>query len=168
MTEYNEIKYQNILLDHVILPRELPKKKSSFNHEQALIDQMIENVDNLSDLLPQKTVKMMKRLKRVNYECTSAVVSELINELRPGDTFSMFVRKQNTAIIFYVPDHTGVDNDGKPDNIIVATFPGCLHPRTIYENESDVEVNYFNEFITCVRPFHSVLINFDCIDFSTV
>lgn len=142
MIEYNESKYQNILLDHVILPRELPKKKSFFTHEQALIDQLVENVDSISDSLPKKSVEMMKRLKRVKHMCTPAIVSEMINELRPGDTFSMFVRKQNTAIIFYVPNHTGVNNAGTPDNIIVATFPGCLHPRTIYDHESDVEVNF--------------------------
>lgn len=140
MIEYNQSKYQNILLDHVILPRVLPQNKSCFTHEQALIDRMIENVDNISKLLPQRTVDMMKRLKRVNSECTPTIVSELINELRSGDTFAMFVRKQNTAIIFYVPNYARVNIAGEPENIIVATFPGCLPPRTIYKYESDVEV----------------------------
>lgn len=144
MVEYNESKYQNILLDHVILPRVLPQQKSCYTHEQALIDQMIENVDGMSDWLPLKTVEMMKRLKRVNYECTPTVVSELINELRsPGDTFSMFVRWQNTAVIFYLPNDAkaNMNNGGEPDNIIVATFPACLHPRVVYEHDSDVEVS---------------------------
>lgn len=147
MIEYNESKYQNIILDHVILSRMLPQQKTSYTHEQALIEQMIENAENISDLLPQKTVEMMKRLKRINYECTPKMVSELINELRPDDTFSMFVRKQNTAIIFHVPKHTKLNDAGKPENIIAATFPGCLHPRTIYEHESDVEVNYLNDLL---------------------
>lgn len=143
MTEYNESKQQNILLEHVIFPRVLPQKKQSYIYEQRLIGQIIETVEDISDLLPQKTVEMMKRLKRVNSECTPTVVSELINELRPGDTFSMFVRKQNTVIMFYVPNHTALDSAGKPDNIVVATFSGCLHPHTIYEHDSDTEVNLF-------------------------
>lgn len=151
MIEYNESKHQNVLLDHVILPRVLPQRKACYTHEQALVDQMIENVDGMSDWLPSKTVEMMNRLKRVNYECTPDVVSELINELRsPGDTFSMFVRWQNTAVIFYLPKHTEINNVGKPDNIIVATFPACLHPRVIYEHDSDVEVKYSNEIFSAI------------------
>lgn len=149
MIEHNESKSQNCLLDHVILPRVLPQHKSSYTHEQALIDQIIENVDGMSDWLPPKTVEMMKRLKRVNYECTPTVISELINELRsPGDTFSMFVRWQNTAVIFYIPKDTldtKVSNGGEPDHITVAIFPGCLHPRVVYDNDSDVEVKKCNE-----------------------
>lgn len=142
MFQYDEPKsQQNILLDHVILPRVLPQQKSCYTHEQALIDLMIENVGNTSAVLPHKTIEMMKRLKRVNSECTPKVVSQLINELRcPGDTFSMFVRKQNTAIIFYVPSHTEVNSNGEPNNIIVATFPACLRPSKIYKHDSDLEV----------------------------
>lgn len=161
MIEHDESKYQNNLLDHVILPRVLPQRKSCYTHEQALVDQMIENVDGMSDWLPPKTVEMMKRLKRVNHECTPTVVSELINELRsPGDTFSMFVRWQNTAVIFYLPKDTEVINGDEPDNIIVATFPAGLHPRVIYEHDSDVEVKHFNEFF-CIVPANLILIRFN-------
>lgn len=113
MVEYDEIKYQNSLLEHVILSRVLPQKKSCYTHEQVLIDQMIDSVDNMSDVLPQKTVEMMKRLKRVHSECTPTVVSKLINQLGCGDMFYMFIRNQNTAIIFYVPKYADVDIAGK-------------------------------------------------------
>lgn len=142
MIEYDESKQQNVLLEHVILPRVLPQKKQSFQYEQMLIGELIESVENISAFLPQKTADMMSRLKRVNSECTPTVVSQLINGLRAGDTFSMFVRRQNTAIMFHVPNHTALDNDGYPVDIVVATFPGCFHPRTIYQHESDLEVNY--------------------------
>lgn len=156
MIEYKESKHQNSLLDHVILPRVLPQHKSCYTHEQALVDQMIENVDGMSDWLPSKTVEMMNRLKRVNYECTPDVVSELINGLRsPGDTFSMFIRWQNTAVIFYLPKDTEVNNNDESDDIIVATFPACLHPRVIYEHDSDVEVKYLMRFFRqFANPFN--------------
>lgn len=163
MIECNKSKHQNNILDHVILPRVLPQRKSSYTHEQTLVDQMVENVENLSEFLPQKTVNMMKYLKRINHECTPPIILELINGLCPGDTFSMFVRNQNTAIIFHAPKSTGLNDTGKPDNIIVATFPGCLHPRTIYEHDSDIEVNGFNDlFFVRKSVIHFQLI-FDLI-----
>lgn len=78
MNEQDESKQQNILLQHVILPRVLSQKQQSFSNEQKLIGQMIKNVENIAAFLPQKTVEMMERLKRVNKECTPELISQQI------------------------------------------------------------------------------------------
>lgn len=138
----SEVETQNMLLNHVLLPRVLPQEKVRFIHEQTLIIQLIENVENVSEWLPEKTVEMMDRLKRVTRECTRTVVSEIINDLEPGDTFSMFVRRQNCTIMFYIPP-TEENSIGEPQNIIVATYMGTLHPNEIFKHESDIEVSFF-------------------------
>lgn len=140
MASHFDVETQNILLNHVVLPRVLPQEKVRYVHEQALIMQLVENVENVSEWLPDKTVKMMDRLKRVTREYTRTVVSEIINELESGDTFSTFVRRQNCTIIFYVPP-TEENTTGEPQNMIVATFMGTLHPKEIFKHESDIEVS---------------------------
>lgn len=139
----SDLEIPNILLNHVVLPRVLPQEKARFIHEQEIVIQLVETVENVSDSLPIKTVEMMDRLKRVTREYTGGVVTEIINELEPGDSFSMFVRRQNTAIMFYIPK-AGDDNNTteEPQNMIVATFMGTLHPREIFKHESDIEVRF--------------------------
>lgn len=100
---------------------------------------MIENVENLSEYLPEKTVEMMDRLKRVTREYTRTVVCEIINELEPGDAFSMFIRRQNCTMMFYIPP-TEENTIDEPQNIIAATFCGSLHPTEVFKHESDIEV----------------------------
>lgn len=135
-----DLEVPNILLNHVVLPRVLPQEKSRFIHEREIVMQLVETVENVSERLPMETVEMMDRLKRVTREYTGGVVSEIINELEPGDSFSMFVRRQNTTIMFYIPK-AGDNTTEEPQNIIVATFMGTLHPREIFKHESDIEVS---------------------------
>lgn len=134
-----DLETHDILLNHVVLPRVLPQEKSRFIHEQALVVQFIENVENVSEWLPEKTVEMMDRLKRVTREHTRDVITEIINELEPGDSFSMFVRRQNCAIMFHIP---ATEEANAPDllNIVVGTFLGTLHPREIFNHENKIEV----------------------------
>lgn len=170
MVSLSELETQNILLNHVVLPRVLPQEKARFIHEQAIINLMVENVENLSDWLPEKTVEMMDRLKRVTREYTRTVVSEIINELEPGDSFSMFIRRQNCTIMFYIPP-TEENSTEEPQNIIVATFIGTLHPKEIFKHESDIEVRFklLNESYNVSNAdnrfyknysFHSILLQF--------
>lgn len=141
-----EMETQNILLNHIVWPRLLPQEKERFVHEQALVLQLVENVESLAEWLPEKTVEMMDRLRRVTRENTRTVICDIINELEPGDSFSMFVRRQNCAIMFYLPA-TEVNNIENPLNVIVGTFQAALHPRKIlnHENEIEVRVANFNE-----------------------
>lgn len=149
---------QNVLLDHVLLPRVLPQKKVRFIDEQAIVIQFIENVENISEWLPVKTVKMMERLKRATLECTRSVVSEIINELESGDSFSMFIRRQNSTIMFYVPP-TEENSVDEIENVIVATFMGNLHPNEIFKHESDIEVNFFHWIIGIYRRMRRLKLN---------
>lgn len=120
----------DILLNHVVLHQE----NSRFVHVQALVLQLIENVENLSEWLPAKTVEIMDRLKRAIREHAHTVIAEIINELVSGDSFSMFIRRQNCAITFHIPA-TETDNTDVL-NIIAAT----LHPPELFDNESEIKV----------------------------
>lgn len=130
----------DILMNHVILPRFLPQEKPKFAHEKILIAEFLKCIENTSEHLPLKTIEMFDRLKQVNEEYTRDIVTEKIIELRPGDTFAMFVRRQNYTIMFHVPADSCLDNED-PDDVIVATFPGYLHPKEIYNCDSDIEVH---------------------------
>lgn len=132
----SQLENHSILLNHVLLPRVLPQQKEGFYDEQAIVIQFIENIKNVSEWLPVKTVEMMDRLKRVTLESTRTVVSNIIHELDLGDFFAMFIRGQNCTIMFYRPSN-------QPQNIIAATFVGNLHPKEIYKHESDIEVSLF-------------------------
>lgn len=136
----SELETQNILLNHVLLPRVLPQEKVRFNHEQEIIYQLIDTVEDASDYLPNKTVEMMDRLKRITRECTKTVASEIINELEPGDSFSMYVRRQNCTVMFHIPS-ADVDSLVEPEHIIVGTYMGTLHPKEIYNHGSGIEVS---------------------------
>lgn len=57
-----------------------------------------------------------------------------------GDTFAMYVRRQNCAVMIHVPANEMVSVD-ETKNVIVSTFPGNLHPREIYRHIGDIEVN---------------------------
>lgn len=129
-------------MHHVILPRVLPQQKSRFlfSTELELLNRMVKNVEHLAESLPPKTVDLFRRLQRVHTECTPQVVSTEINKLRPGDTFAMFVRFQYCAIMIHVPDDEQVDDI---QNVIEATFPGCVHPREIYTYDGDIEVHFY-------------------------
>lgn len=126
-----------VLMNHVILPRYLPQHKSkNYHHEElALVYNMIEIVEHLSKLLPRNTINMFRGLARVHRTLTPTVVSTEIRNLQPGETFAMFVRRQNCALMIHKP------SDGNCDRVIVSTFPGLLHPKFISSAESDIEVS---------------------------
>lgn len=74
-----------ILLNHVFFPRVLPEQKTQHIYDEKIMIKMVENVEHLSEWLPQKTVEMLQRLKRVHLECTKSTISEEINDLEPGE-----------------------------------------------------------------------------------
>lgn len=135
---------QEMVLNYAVLPRILPQEKPKELHrtELQMIAQMIGKVVDLSGILPSKTIESFKRLGRVHDLNVPNVeeVTEQINSLRSGDTFAMFVRRQNCTFTIYVPPYESI-GDGIPENMIVATFPGNLHPNEVYKYESDIEVN---------------------------
>lgn len=144
--ELSPLEKQDILLNHIILPHFLPQTDSPQFHqiELQLFDEMIKNVMDLSEHIPPKTIKLFKRMHKIHHKLTAKNISKEINALQPGDTFAMFVRRQNCTFMVYVPPD---ENDyyilhGKPENAIVATFPGRLHPNEVYKCDSDIEVTF--------------------------
>lgn len=139
-SDLNSLDKWDSILTHVILSRFLPQEKERFTDTgTALMNLMIENVENLDEWLPTKTVELFDRMKRVNGECTKKVVSEEIEDLESGDTFAMYVRRQNCVIMIHALADADLTDEHTP-NVIVATFPGSLHPNDVYKFESDIEV----------------------------
>lgn len=140
MSEDAKLDKQNILLNHVILSRNLPQDQVEYPEDGlTLMDEMIENVKHLAKWIPTKTVEMFERLQRVNQELTETVVSEEISKLSPGDTFAMVISSQYSVIMIHVLPNANLHNK-QEHNVIVATFPSSLHPQHIYESDNDLEV----------------------------
>lgn len=139
--ELSRLDKQNILLNHIILPHFLPQTDSPqfYQSELQLFDEIFKSVMDLSKNIPSKTVALFKSMHNIYHNLNAMNVSQEINALRPGDTFAMFVRRQNYAFMVYVPSDERIVH-GKPQNAIVATFPGRLHPSEVYKYESDIEV----------------------------
>lgn len=129
---------EDVLLHHVILPRVLPQEKSPhlYDVEFNLMIKMVQNVEDLAEFIPPKTVELFQRLHRVHTMCTKETISREINALQPGDTFAMFVRLQYSGFMIHVPLNENVND---VQNVIVSTIPN-LHPDEIYNHETDYEV----------------------------
>lgn len=127
-----------LLLNHVVLQRFLPLTKSQHTHNEdlALMSYMIDNVVQNEFLLkkvPENTVKMLRGLNVLHKTLTPEVVSGQISTLKPGETFAMFVRRQNCALMIHMPVI-------ESDRVIVATFPGNLHPKYVFSKNCDIQV----------------------------
>lgn len=130
------------LLNHVVLPRFLPQSRSEQLHseELALMSFMAKNVTNnelLTQYLPPATVKMFNMINEAHTNLSPTIVSQQIRSLQPGDTFGMFVRRQNCGIMIHMPK---IFHDDQSKRVIVATFPGNIHRKHIYQNDSDIKV----------------------------
>ena len=133
----SQILHEN-LFRHIVLPRYmLPQRTPDFlSDELELLTRMAESVEQFADCVPANTLKMIRSLAKVHSNLTANVIMEEINGLQPGETFAMFVRYQNCAIIIHMLPNVPADDN----NIVVATFLGKVHPKEIYENPSDLEV----------------------------
>lgn len=130
------------LLNHIVLPRYQPQTRSpNFPAEELkLLERMVQSVESLSSFLPLNTLKMARSLAAVHLNLTPSTVTNEINNLQPGETFAMFVRMQNCAIIF----HMLANAKANSEELVVVTFPGKLHPKEVYTNPSDLEVGFMN------------------------
>lgn len=145
MMSFYQIIHEN-LLNHIILPRYIPQLRSPafVMEEWELLKQIAETVEEFAKYIPENTLKMIRSLAKVHLNLTPNVIRDEINKLQPGETFAMFVGLQNSAIII----HMLADVSSDLNNIIVATFPGNLHPMEVYNNQSDLEVMHnFNSYI---------------------
>lgn len=127
------------VMNHILLPRKLPQEQyDSCDTDLALMNQIVEIVQKLDSHLPAKTVKLLKKVRQIYLKCTPTAVSKAIKTLGPGDTFAMFLRSQDCAIMFHVPKDEIIDN---VQNVIIATTPRSLDPSAIYDNAgSGIEV----------------------------
>lgn len=144
----DEIKWENVL-NHVVLPCVLPDRRSRYFDELKSYV-LCEMENSIKDTKIQKTIDLFARMKRVHEteNCSPTVVSAEINALKPGDSFAMFVHRQNCAFMLYVLPNE--EPNKEPQSAIVATFPGNLLPGDIYKVESDIEVHFskFNKYIS--------------------
>lgn len=100
-SDNKELENQNKILHHVVLSRILPP----LENELELVQQMIESVENVATWIPDKTVELFQRMKRLNLEPTEDAVSNEIDGLKPGDTFAMIIRRQYAVIMIHLlPD----------------------------------------------------------------
>lgn len=126
-------------MNHVVLPRVLPTEKLRYFQELELMAEIVKTVEILSKSIPLKTVELLQKLKQFHYKCEPDAISKEINKLRPGDTFAMFVYRQNCVILIHMPP-SGSSNNEHSDDVVVATFPGNIRPSEIYSHDSDLEV----------------------------
>lgn len=142
------------MITHVVLPRKLPQARSSCLHEQelGLLKLMSCTVRGLEEWIPPNTLSMMDSLERVHVIQSPQIVTTEINALQPGNTFAMFVRRQNCALMIHLPS-----TQNYLMNAIVSTFPGNLHPDEVYKHSGDLEVSsgctYLIQMIDCHNCF---------------
>lgn len=136
---------QDMLLQHVILPRLLPQEKSRHLHqtELQLLQNMAENIVDLREKIPFETVELFANFWDIHNESipNESKVNAKVNALRPGKSFAMFVRRQNCMFVIHAPPNGNASSTEPPKEVIVATFPGNLHPDEVYQHDSDIEVN---------------------------
>lgn len=144
MDEATERDDDEFILNHVILPRYLRPEKQKYANQLKLMDRMVENVVDLAKFIPDKTVDLMKRLKRIHIPSADVdfetEIRRQIQQLQRGaiDTFAMFVRRQNcTFMVHALPNANG--NNRRPE-FVLATFPGDLPSSEIYKHDGDIEV----------------------------
>lgn len=126
------------LLHHIVLPRVLPQNKQACGEgiELRLLSRMTENVENSLEWIPPATVRLFISLTRSHSVRTKETVSKEINALKPGESFAMFIRRQNTAFMIHMPK----DQSDEMESVIVMTFPGNVSPEQIYRHPSDLQV----------------------------
>lgn len=142
----NRLKLPESLLNHIVLPRFIPNDANDDLHlqEKTFLIQMLRAVHSLSEWLPTRTVKMFESFVNVHQQRTPEAVSEEINKLKPGNTFAMYVRCQNTVFMCHMPTNGSIDaepNETTP--VIVTTFPGRIGVKNVYNHPLDMEVRFF-------------------------
>lgn len=131
-----QIEYE-YLLHHVVLSRVLPERypRNQESLELKLLSRIVKTLKNCSEWIPPVTVNFFQRLQRTHENRIPENVAKEINELRPGETFGMFIYMQNTALMIHMPQEQSNFNGIEAVNI--ATFPGNVNLKEIYkQNDS--------------------------------
>lgn len=130
------------LLHHVVLPRVLPnvlEKSKIEEHELMLVDKLTASIEQSAKYLPASTVKNFQNFNQLHKDRDPKLVSQQINELRPGKTFAMLLKKQHTVFMIHMPDdERGIVNIG--------TFPSRCDAKQVYGaglNDLQVRITSF-------------------------
>lgn len=139
--EKRQNKYEDLLY-HIVLPRLLPQERpKDYEHmDLMLLSHLVDTVENSSEWIPSATVRLFQSLKRTHMNRTSKSISTEINALEPGNSFAMFVRRQNCALMVHMPKEEADVHSDEMKKVIVMTFPANLHPKEVYSHSSDLEV----------------------------
>lgn len=133
--------FESDLLNHVLLPRFLPQMRDRklYDHGVELLQRMVDLIGVEDELIPISTIEMMRTLNKIQTNCVPEAISEEINALTPGKTFAMFVKRQNCAIVIYMPPQE-INEPNEETTLIVATFHGSYSPKLVNETVDDFEV----------------------------
>lgn len=132
------------LLNHILLPRFTTIKSiAEWNlQDETLLEWMSQTMASSADWLPSHTIAMFESFKRVHeFRDDDETICRELNKLRPGETFAMYVRRQNTVFMCYMPaDAANGYEINEATEVIVATFPGQVNAKDIYAHPLNLEV----------------------------
>lgn len=129
------------LLNHVILPRSLPKElpENALNDEMVLIAKMTEAVISCTGWIPERIVRNFQRFKRTHSNLIGKTVSQEIDALEPGDTFAVLVKGQQCVFIVHMPL---CERDVYGTKMVqIGTFPSTPPLKEIYKCSGDLQVS---------------------------
>lgn len=132
-----EVDEQEFYLNHVILPRYIPAEKQGYTNQIKLMNVMLQTVFQLGDSIPAKTTDFLKQFHRLHVaslDTFQSILKEQIKTLLTGETFAMFVRRQNCTLMIH---------KHRNDDIVLATFRGDFKSSEVYRYDSDIEVSVF-------------------------
>lgn len=141
------------LLYHVLLPRFIPQEVRGdfYELELKLLFHFINVARDLYDQAPN-IVNTLREFYIVQKNLSPATIHDAIDNLEPGETFAMFIKGQNCALMINMPL-----NANKKRQVIVATFPIGLNRRVVNSDPGDFEVIRFFYYI-----FHKHLYASEC------
>lgn len=135
------------LLNHVVLPRSLPKElpENALNEEKFLISRMTEAVASCAGWIPERIIGNFQRFKRAHSDFTGKTVSRQIDALEPGDTFAFLVKRQQCVFIVHMPLSEENAHDSKM--VQIGTFPSEVSSKELYKSSGDLQVYKRNPIV---------------------
>lgn len=133
------------VLNHVVLPRFIPSNASidQIAQDESLLMQMCEIFRKNAQWMPLKTNRMLHTFANVYQANDDAqTIYNELNSLKPGDTFAMYVRRQNAVFLCYMLENVPNPNElDETTPIVVATFPAQVSLKEVYAHPLDMEVS---------------------------
>lgn len=133
MHEPTNVDEKEFILNHVILPRFLPKENADYTQHSRFMKLIVENVLETPTIMPCKTVELLSHLKRIHCDSVSnlnQVLSNKMNSLVSGamGTFAMFFHHQNCTLLIHK----------QAQKLILATFSSDIEPSKDHLGDTEV------------------------------